>query len=276
MKRYCRFCGKITESDIEIKYCAHCGAEFESIGEPSSQEPQGEGLPRVQPMAPKTSAGEGETKYCAWEDKARLGFVGALFETWKASLFNPTVFFRRMPVTGGIANPLIYGIILGMIGVIFSMMYQQFWGNLLDMSRFAPYMGPDFDWEAYNFSRQIQSIWYLVGLILSPVFITVGFFIVSGILHLILMIFGWNKETFEASFRIIAYSEGAYFFEIVPFLGGAIAFVWATVLYIIGIKEVHRLTVGQSLLVVFLPLILFCLCCCGFFTWIVGMAGISN
>jgi len=106
--------------------------------------------------------------------------------------------------------------------------------------------------------------------------ITVGFFVISGILHLILMIFGWNKETFEATFRLIAYCESAYFFEIVPFLGGAIAFVWATVLYIIGIKEVHRLSVGQSLLVVFLPLILFCLCCCGFLTWIVGMAGISH
>jgi hypothetical protein len=275
MKRYCGNCRKISESDIEIKFCAHCGAEFEPIGG-QAQEPPGGGIPPVTPTAQQTAEGGEEKKYCAWEDKANLGFFGALFETWKESLFNPVQFFRRMPVSGGIGNPLIYGIILGMIGVIFSMMYQQFWGNLLDPARFYPHMGRGFDWDMYDFTRQIESIWMLVALIISPVLITVAFFIASGIFHLILLIFGWNKKDFEATFRVVAYSEGAYFFEIIPFIGGMVSIIWATVLYIIGLKEIHKLSVGQAILVVLLPLVLFCFCCCAFVTWIIGMVGIAD
>lgn len=274
MRRYCKNCGQISQSDTDLTNCPHCGAEFEPVGIPREQQPQGSGLPPAQPMAQKKA--EGEAKYCPWEDKARLGFVGALYETWKESLFNPTNFFRKLPVTGGIGNPLLYGLILGMIGVIFSIMYNQFWGNVFDLSRFAPYMGHNFDWEGYNFARQVESVGMLVWLVVSPFFIAAGFFIASGIFHLILLIFGWNKENFEATFRVISYSEGAQFFQIVPFFGGLITLVWSVVLYVIGLKEVHKLSVGQALLVVFLPLILICLCCCGSLAIIFGLAGMNN
>jgi hypothetical protein len=280
MKRYCMKCGQITESEDEIKFCAHCGAPFEPVGIPREEKPKEEtpqgGLPPVTPMAQaqQQSATE-EPKYCAWEDKERLGFLGALFETWKESLFNPTPFFRKLPVIGGIGNPLLYAIILGVIGMVFSSMYEHLWGSLFDMSRWAQYMGRDFNFEAYNMSRQFQSIGTLVTLVISPVLVTVGVFIASGIFHLILLIFGWKKESFEATFRVVAYSEGVQFFQIIPFLGGIIAAVWGVVLYIIGLKEIHKLSVGQALLVVFLPLILCCLCCCGLGSWFFSMIGIA-
>ena len=276
MKRYCKNCGQISESDDEIKYCAHCGAEFEPVGIPTEDQAKAD-LPPVTPMAQaQQQSGTEESKYCAWEDKGRLGFIGALFETWKQSLFNPTQFFRRLPVTGGIGNPLIYGIILGVIGMVFSTMYQQLWGQLLDFSRWAPYLGRDFDFEAYNFSRQFQSISSLITLLISPVLVTIGMFIASGIFHLILMIFGWKKESFEATFRVIAYSESVQFFQIVPFLGGMIATVWSLVLYIIGLKEVHKLSIGQALIVILLPLFLCCLCCCAAIFWGISMVGLAD
>ncbi len=282
MRRYCKNCKKISEADQELYYCSHCGAPFEPVGESSQQKPEGE-LPPVTPMAHAQAQAGGEhpreEKYCAWEDKARLGFFGALYETWKESLFNPSRFFRRMPVTGGVGNPLLYGIILGMVGVIFSLMYEQFWGSLFNMAewydQFGAGMDPDF-YEYYELSYQLQSISMLVWLLIAPVFIALGLFIGTGISHLILMIFGWSKTTFEGTFRVFSYSESAFFFEIIPLFGGLISMVWAVVLYVIGLKEVHRLSIGQSLLVVFLPLILFCLCCCGFLTMIFSMAGLSN
>jgi len=274
MRRYCKNCGQISEADTDLKFCPHCGAAFEMVGTPGEQQPKGGGMPPVQPMA--QSKAEGDTKYCAWEDKARLGFVGALYETWKESLFNPTNFFRKLPIIGGIGNPLLYGLILGMIGVIFSIMYGQFWSNVFDFSKFAPYMGNDFDMEAYNFAQQMQSIGMLIKLVISPFAILIGFFIASGVFHLILLIFGWNKVNFEATFRVIAYSESAQFFEIVPFFGGLVTLVWSVVLYIIGLKEIHKLSVGQALLVVFLPIILICFCCCGALAIIFGVAGMNH
>jgi hypothetical protein len=95
-------------------------------------------------------------------------------------------------------------------------------------------------------------------------------------LHLILVIFGWNKEDFEATFRIVTYTEGTSFFEIVPFIGGVIAMIWQAVLMVIGVKEVHKLKTGQAILVVLLPLIFCCGCCCGFIFMLIGMVGLAN
>lgn len=281
MRRYCQKCKKVSEAEQELKFCSHCGAPFEPICEhPAEQVVE---LTPVTPMAQAQAQASGEERqeesYCAWEDKARLGFFGALYETWKESLFNPSRFFRRMPAVGGIGNPLIYAIILGMIGVIFSLMYDHLWGQLFNMSdwyeEFGYGMNRDF-YEFYALSNQVQSISMLLWLIMAPVVLTISLFITSGVTHLILLIFGWSKTGFEGTFRAISYSYGAMFFEIVPFFGGMISAVWLIVLYIIGIKEIHRLSAGKAVLAVFLPMILFCLCCCGFFSIIMGVAGFSN
>jgi hypothetical protein len=271
--RYCRRCGKMSEFEGELKFCPHCGAPFEELGEPPKSDQEY--------SQPSDSAGQpapesGPAKYVAWEDKGRLGFFGALFETWKESLFNPTGFYRKMPVTGGVGNPLLYGLILGFIGLVFSMVYQQFFEQFFDPANWYPFMGRDFDWRMYEFSQKIESITNLAYILLFPVIIAAWFFIWSGIVHLILMIFGWKKENFEATFRLITYSEGPSFFAIIPVLGGLVSIIWQLVLVIIGVKEVHRLTVGQSLIVNFLPLLLCCFCCCGFFSWIIGMIGMLD
>ena len=284
MRRYCKKCGKISEAETEIKFCGHCGAEFEPIGLPAEEKPAG--LPPVTPMAQaqahthsSDSGGFDEPKYCPWEDKAKLGFIGALFDTWKASVFEPGKFFRRMPTTGGIGSPLLYGLIMGMIGVIFALMYDQLFGQLFDMSRWFPggYGGYESDFEEmYALTQQMQSVGMLIWLLVSPIVLTIGMFIGSGITHLILLIFGWSKTSYEGTFRATGYSYGPYFFQVVPFLGNMITSIWTLVIFIIAIKEVHKLSVGKTILVVFLPLILFCLCCCGFVSMILGMAGISS
>jgi len=277
MKRYCKNCHRVTESITELNSCPQCGASFEPIGEPENlAEQQPPPLPPVQPQAQAQQSSAEEKRYIPWEDRDKLGFVGSLFETWKESLFNPTNFFRRMPVKGGFGNPILYGLILGFIGIVFHSMWEQMFGQLFDPSQWGSYFGRDFDYELYEFSRQIKSISFLFTIILAPFFILVGFFIISGITHLILLIFGWNKENYEATFRITTYTEGTSFFMIIPIFGWIIASIWQLVLMIIGIKEVHRTTTGQAILVMLLPLILCCACCCGFISLIAGVAGIAN
>ena len=90
------------------------------------------------------------------------------------------------------------------------------------------------------------------------------------------MTFNWKKYDYEATLRIIAYSEGPSFFAIVPFIGGLIATIWKLVLAIIGLREVHNLSTGQAILTVFMPLILSCFCCCGFGFWLFSMIGLSR
>jgi len=273
MMKYCHRCGKMSEIEGEIKFCPHCGVSFEDAQQPTGQ--PGE-TPHVPGPAQTRASGSATEKYTPWEDREKLGLIGSLFETWKESVFNPTRFYKRMPVIGGIGNPLLYGLILGFIGLVFQMVYQRFFGQLLGPSQWYPFLGEDFDYNFYDFSHKLQSISNLVNIVIFPFLLVAWLFIWSGITHLILLIFGWHKEGFEATFRLIAYSEGPSFFAIVPIMGSLISIVWQAVLVIIGVKEVHRLSIGQSLLVIFLPLVLCCLCCCGFASMFFGLIGMAD
>jgi hypothetical protein len=127
-----------------------------------------------------------------------------------------------------------------------------------------------------DFSQKLRSMSNLANVVILPFAVTVGLFIWSGILHLILIIFGWNKENYESSFRLVAYSDGPSFFKIIPIVGDIVSVVWQVVLVIIGIREVHKTTTGKAVLVVLLPLLAFCLCCCGIIFWIIGLAGLTR
>ena len=88
----------------------------------------------------------------------------------------------------------------------------------------------------------------------------IGTFIGAGILHVCLLITGGEKNGFEATFRVVAYSSGATaLFQVLPFCGGIIGGIWALVAQIIGAREMHETTTGKAVVAVLLPLI----CCCG-------------
>jgi hypothetical protein len=274
MTQYCHRCGKTSESLAQMRFCPHCGAPYEEpLGQPPTGATPDQGGISAGPQAIITGPGD---FYIPWEDKGKLGFLGSLYETWKQSCFDPSRFFRKMPIGGGILNPLLYGLILSFVGYVFQMVYMQLFGQLLDFSQWMPSMYRSLDSELMDFRHWMQSYYTFFSLFLFPFIVTAGFFIWSGIVHLILTIFNWKKHDFESTFRLVVYSEGPTFFRIIPFIGDLTAIIWQLVLVIIGIKEVHKTSTGQALLVVFLPLILFCLCCCGLAFWLIGLAGIAN
>lgn len=273
MLKYCTNCMNTAEVEADAKFCPHCGAFYE---EPTSGEAKRSTVIAVDRGSRQSSSAGAAVRQTPWEDRATYGFAGGLFETWKESVFNPTNFFGRMPLKGGIGNPLLYGLILGLFGTVFSLLYQQFFGHLFDPSSWYPQLGAEFDREALEFSRQLESISFLFIALISPVFIALWLFIASGFFHLVLMIFGWRKEDFEATFRVISYSEGASVFNVVPILGGFVAAIWQMVLVVIGLKEVHHLSTGKAIFIVLVPLILCCLCCCGLFGSLISLAGLGH
>src|SRR5246127_3256612 len=100
----------------------------------------------------------------------------------------------------------------------------------------------------------------VVMIILLPLFIVIGLFIGSGIVHLCLMIVGGANHSFETTFRVLAFSQGsAGPLQIIPLCGGVISGVWALVCNCIGLARAHETDTGRAVLAVFLPLIV----CCG-------------
>ena len=100
-------------------------------------------------------------------------------------------------------------------------------------------------------------------LVTGPVWIVIGVFVAAGILHLLLMVVGAAPRDFEATFRVVAYSQAVSVVGLLPFCGGFIGFVWWVVVATLGLRTVHRTSTAQALIAVLLPIFLCCCCCAG-------------
>lgn len=199
-----------------------------------------------------------------WENRERLGFFTAIFQTIKGVLINPTQTFAEMRTEGGIGTPILYAIILGSIGGIIGIIWQGLISTLDLMAN-------------QEIAKYAANVVYLVLMaIFMPLIVTMGLFISSGIAHVCLMIVGGAKRGFEATFRVFAYTNGSVaLFQIVPFCGGIVSGIWGLVCNIIGLKEAHETTTGKAVLAILLPVIFFIFCCGGALL-LVLILGIGN
>jgi hypothetical protein len=209
------------------------------------------------PAAPPSQIGATSTSETAaarsglpWEHRHERGFANAFIETLAMVLTKPDLAFRTMKTEGGLAEPLIYALIGGCVGGIVSVLLSL---GLQSMGLFAGQR----DTFAALAGIGVGSIALIV---LVPVFIMIVLFIGAAIIHLCLMIVGGANKSFEATFRVLAFSHGSTGpLQIIPVCGGLIAGVWALVVNCIGLARAHETTTGRAVLAVFLPLVV----CCG-------------
>jgi hypothetical protein len=209
------------------------------------------------PAAPPSQIGATSTSETAaarsglpWEHRHERGFANAFIETLAMVLTKPDLAFRTMKTEGGLAEPLIYALIGGCVGGIVSLLLSL---GLQSMGLFAGQR------DAFTAMAGI-GIGLIALIVLVPVFIVIGLFIAAAIVHLCLMIVGGANKSFEATFRVLAFSHGSTGpLQIIPVCGGLIAGVWALVVNCIGLARAHETTTGRAVLAVFLPLVV----CCG-------------
>jgi len=187
-----------------------------------------------------------------WEDP-KYSFVDGLFETVKLLAFNPGEAFRRMPVTGGIGRPLFFAIAVGWVSIAVAV----FW-NVLLQGMWMPFMESMDDVAGMGAMYGLTIGWGLMMVVLAPLFVIIGVFIAAAILHLMLMIVGGASNGFEATVRVVCYTQTAQLAGIIPFCGGLVALVWTVILYVTGFSIAHRTTQGKAIIAVFLPLVLCC------------------
>jgi hypothetical protein len=238
----CPSCGAELPEPHE-RFCPHCGADLEAARPADSPLTK----PRARPGTP-------------WEDRGRIGFVPALVETTQKVLIRPSDFFASMPVTGGIGGPLLYGILVGTLGVIVAAVYREVFQALVG-STFAGL-------ESSGELRRIMP--FLMGgaglvlqVVFAPIFVTLGLFVAAAIVHVLLLLFGGARRGFEATVRVMCYSEAAAVINVIPVCGGVISGVYFLVLAIIGLAAAHGIGKGTAAAAVLLPLVLVCCCCAG-------------
>jgi hypothetical protein len=189
-----------------------------------------------------------------WEDPARTGFFDRFVETVKLLATAPAEAFARMPTVGGIGKPLTFAIIVGWIGIAAGSVWILLLGGMS-----LPFMDQSQLGEA-GAMFGVSAGFYVVLIVLAPIFVIIGVFIYAAILHLMLMLVGGANNGFEATTRVCSYAYASQLAQIIPICGGLLSAVWGIILLIVGLSTAHGITRGKAALAVILPVVL----CCAF------------
>ena len=177
-----------------------------------------------------------------WERRERFGFLNALYLTVKDVLLAPSRFFQRMPSQVGLLQPLLFAIILGALGTFIAWLYSLVSASLQMM--------------VFGELEPARSLNLFFVFLFSPVLVAGGLFVQAGLTHGILMLLGGNRLGFEATFRVMAYSEAAGILLLVPICGSPVALVWSLIITIIGVYAIHDTDPWRAIVAVVLPTIL--------------------
>jgi len=194
------------------------------MGEEDKQEQQEEQQEQPGAETEATEAAEGAEAAGAerngpdWEKRSELGFVGALFGTIKKVMLEPAETFEGMKREGGVGAPLFFFIIITIIA-------------------------------------NVVNIVLSMGFAIVPVVVIglIGPFIGAGIIHVMLMILGAAKYSYETTFRTVCYGNAPNALGIVPVIGAIVGGIWGLIVTIIGLSKSQETSTFKAAVAVILP-----------------------
>ena len=211
--------------------------------------------PPPPPVPPYFAAAPPAEPPIPWETPGRPAGE-ALVETAKLFATDMAQAFRRMPVAGDLARPLLYAVIVGSIGPIVAQLTSIFLPNPL-LRMFQEQLGGG-GAGGDLFAR--SAVAGVFGIFFVPVAVVVGLFIGAGIVHLCLMLVGGANSGFMATVRVLCYSSTGQLAQVVPVIGSLLAFVFVLILEVKGLETAHRTTTGKAVAAVLIPVAVCCAC----------------
>ncbi len=171
-----------------------------------------------------------------WEDP-RLPVVRALLLTVGQAVGAPRRFYQRLPLQGGLSDPLGFAVLLGAVGLAGPLCWQLLWPGAADglvLGRLCQKLLPTADF------LQLSGVFLLLPLIVAGEQFIFSFFLAAA------GRFFRGDFTFEAAFRLSAYAHAAFIFSLVPWLGSWLAGLYHLVLLVLGLKEARQLSFWQA------------------------------
>jgi len=228
--------------------CPQCHQRF-----PISHRKKSEGNPQGKPpemlesgISEPPMASDEETAGSPWEKRNDLGLLNGIFLTFKSVLFEPRVLFKSQNYPEGLKEPLAFGLLTGALGD----MLAFFWPVLLFSLGLLPFGDSVFG--------HLNGVWIFLTLMVGiPVAVVLNMIFYSGILHLMLLMVRGGKEGYQATFSVVAYSQAALAWNIIPFMGAWIATVWKLVIQVIGLHEIHHISYARVIVAFLLPVFIF-------------------
>ncbi len=246
--RSCPFCAETIPSNVPS--CPLCRSSFDET-DPGENCPRcGAGMLAGHSFCVHCqSEGEG-TGPSPWERRGEIGMVQAIVDTTKGVMLQPKTFFQSIHPTGDHGASLGYGVLVGSVWGILS----QLIGLGINLTLFASVAQGQENMLGIGTNVGVTLLFALA----MPLFVTIGMYIGSGLMHLGLLMCGGNRNGFEATFRTVCYSQSVQILAVVPIVGGAIAGLWMIIVEIIGLMSMHRTSGGKAAFAVLWVLFLGC------------------
>lgn len=154
----------------------------------------------------------------------------------RSVILDPVGFFRGIRRQGDFVSPLVFALICALISGILGGIIGFFILLALGQDFGGAFGGLIFD------------------IIRTPILAAIYLFIGAGIIHLLVLLFVKPTNAgFEASFRVASYVQVVQLISWIPIIGWIVAPVYAVILGIIGVREIHTTTTGTAALVVLIP-----------------------
>lgn len=225
--RTCPHCGYETEA---TGTCPLCGAHLERRARSADRE--------ARPTLPP-----------AWEDPG-VGFPHDLLRTWRRSVLEPSGFFPAVPWDAPAARPILYYLIVSIVGGFFAL----WWTAVFSATLF-----PTIEVFGIRPPRGSGGATALIEFFLTPFTAMLALVAWSLLVHLFVLALARERRSLGATFRALCYSAGPLVLNAVPILGGIVGSIWMLALSVLGIREAHRTTTGTAVVIVglalFLPLL---------------------
>jgi hypothetical protein len=155
--------------------------------------------------------------------------IAASVNTAIAVVTNPIGFFKTMPKTGGLVEPLIFLALIGGVGGILQAILSIFGVG-----------------HAASFFMALAFI------VIVPIATVLFSFVSAAILYIIWKLLG-SQEPFETAFRCGAYAAAitplTALLGVIPYLGSVLGLAWMTYLLVIASVEVYQIEVKKAWIV---------------------------
>jgi hypothetical protein len=93
----------------------------------------------------------------------------------------------------------------------------------------------------------------LIIMVIIPILWVAWIFVSSGITHLLLLIVRGGENGYEATLRVVSYSQATQVWSLIPFVGGTIGWIWQLVVQIIGLRNIHRTSYLRVIVAFLIP-----------------------
>lgn len=235
-------------------------AEFPGVRIPSTAAE----APQVYPVTPPPSheivSADQPSIAPAWERRPEVKLFPAFFTTIREVLFEPGPTFSRLPINGQLRRPTTFYVMLLVIQYALAYLFYAI---------YIPFASATNELQRAGVSVGLAEIVLPFALLLLAAMAIGLNFVAAGIFHLILMMLGGANKNYEATYKVLCYSNCAHLLAFVPCVGSIAAIVFFYIASVIGLQKVHGTETWKAAVAMILPGALCCIAIVGSFVFIV-------